>query len=90
MGIFVYLVYIAVASFAALALPAVAQGANTTLPLTYPGQVLQGDDSRTCHSEEELEMVRNDVDNATLSLLRESVLPILQGNVSSCGCTTII
>ena len=39
----VYLICIAVASFAVLAQPAVAQGANTTLPLTYSGQVLQGD-----------------------------------------------
>ena len=36
MGTFVYLVYIAVASFVVLAQPTVAQGANTTLPLTYP------------------------------------------------------
>ena len=49
----VYLVCIAVASFAVLAQPAVAQGANTTLPLTYPGQVLQGDGSQICSSEEQ-------------------------------------
>ena len=61
---------IAVASFAVLT---VAQGANTTLPLIYPGQVLQGDSSQTCHSEAQRERVRNEVDNATLSLLQESV-----------------
>ena len=69
MGTFVYLVCIAVASFTILAQPAVAQGANAQPPLTYPGQVLQGDGSQTCPSEEQREMVRNEVDNATLSLL---------------------
>ena len=44
----VYLVCIAVASFTVLAQPAGAQGANTTLPLNYPGRVLQGDGSQTC------------------------------------------
>ena len=48
----VYIVYIVVASFAVLAQPAGAQGTNTTLPLTYQGQVLQGDDNQTCPSEE--------------------------------------
>ena len=88
MGTFVYLVYIAVASFVVLAHPAVAQGDNTTLPLTYPGQVLQGDGNRTCLSEEELQIVRNEVDNAILSLLGESVVPILQGDTFSCGGST--
>ena len=46
----VYFIYIAVASFAVLAQPAVAQGANTNLSLTYPGQVLQGDSSQICPS----------------------------------------
>ena len=72
-------IYIAVASFAVLAQPAVAQGANTTLPLTYPGQVLQGDGSQTCPSEEQQEILRNQIDNATLSLLRETVVPLFQG-----------
>ena len=63
-----YLVCIAVA---------VAEGANTTLPVTYPGQVLQGDGSQTCHSVEQRERVRNEVDNATLSLLHESVVHLL-------------
>ena len=36
-----YLVCIAVA---------VAEGANPTLPVTYPGQILHGDGSQTCHS----------------------------------------
>ena len=49
----VYFVCIAVANFAVLAQPAVAQGANTTLPLTYPGQVLQGESSQICPSEEQ-------------------------------------
>ena len=53
MATVVYLVCIAVASFAVLPSPAVAQGVNATLPLTYPGQVLQGDGSQTCHSEEQ-------------------------------------
>ena len=55
-------IFIAVASFTVLAQPAVAQGTNTTLPLTYPGRVLQGDGSQTCPSEEQREMVRNEVD----------------------------
>ena len=75
----VYLICIAVASFAVLAQPAVDQGANTTLiPVIYPGQVLQGDGSQTCHSEEQRERVRNEVDNATLRLLQESVVPLLR------------
>ena len=41
MGTLVYLICIAVASFAVLAQPAVAQG------VTYPSQVLQGDGSQT-------------------------------------------
>ena len=84
MGTFVYLVCIAV-SFTVLAQPAVAQGANSTLPLTYSGQLLQGDGSQTCPSEEQREMVQNEVDNATLSLLRESVIPLLR---YSCGGST--
>ena len=73
---------IAVASFAVLAQPAFAQGA-TTLPITYYGQVLQGDSSQTCHSEAQRERVRNEVDNAILSLLQESIVPLLQ----PCGST---
>ena len=88
MGTLVYLVCIAVASFTVLAQPAVAQGDNTTLPLTYPAQVLQGDGNRTCLSEEQLEIVRNEVENAILSLLGESVVPILQGDTFSCGGST--
>ena len=82
MGAFVNLICIAIASFAVQAQAAVAQGANTTLPLIYPGQVLQGDGSQTCPSEAQ-ERVRNEVDNVTLSLLRESVVPLLQN--FSCG-----
>ena len=76
------LLCIAVASFAVLAQPAVAQGVNTTLPLTYPGQVVQGDGSQTCPSEEQREIVRNEVKNTTRRLLRESVVPILQANMT--------
>ena len=86
METFVTFVCIAVASFAVLAQPAVAQGANATLPLTYPGEVVPGDGSQTCPSKEKREIERNKVDNATLSLLRESVIPLLQGY--SCGGST--
>ena len=79
----VYIICIVVASFAALAQPAVAQGTNTALPFTYPGQVLQGDGNQTCPSEEHQERVRNKVKNATRRLLRESVVPLLQDY--SCG-----
>ena len=83
------LVCIVVASIVVLAQPAVAQGTNTTLPLTYPGQVLQGNGSQSCHSEEQRERVRNGVDNATLRLLREAVVPLLQPNQTfSCSGST--
>jgi len=89
MGTLVYLICIAVASFAVLAQPAVAQGANTTLPLTYPGQVLQGDGSQTCPSEVQRGITRSEVKNATQRLLRESVVPLLQPNQTfSCGGST--
>ena len=70
-------VSLAVASFAFHVQPAVAQGGNLTLPIAYSGQVLRGDGSQTCHSEEQREIARNQVDNATLSLLQESVVPLL-------------
>ena len=57
--------YIAVASFAVLAQPAVAYGANTTLPLAYPAQVLQGDGSQTCPSEVQRRITRSEVKNNT-------------------------
>ena len=81
-------VYIVVASFAVPAQPAVAQGTNTALPLTYQGQVLyiQGDDNQTCPSEEHQERVRNTVKNHAQSLLRDSVVPLLQDY--SCGGST--
>ena len=82
MGTFVYLAFIAVASFVVLAQPAVAQGSNITLPLTYPGQVVQGDGSQTCPSEEQLEIARIEVKNATRRLLQESVVPLLQANMT--------
>ena len=83
---FVYLVCIAVASFTVLAQPAGAQGANTTLPLTYPGQVLQRVDNQTCPSEAQRETARSKVRTATQRLLHESVVPLLQ--VFSCGGST--
>ena len=55
MGALVYLICIALGSFAIFGQPAVAQGTNTTLPLTYPSQVLQGDGSQTCPSEDLLD-----------------------------------
>ena len=89
MGAFVYLVCIAVASFAVLAQPAVAQTARITLPLTYPNQVLQGDGMQICPSEAQRGMARNEVKNATRSLLRESVILLLQlPNNYSCGGST--
>ena len=78
MGTSVYLVCIAVASFVILAQPAVAQGANTTLPLTYHGRVLQGDGSQACPSEVQLKIARSKVKTAAQRLLRESFLPNLQ------------
>ena len=89
------LICVAVASFVALAQSTVAQGANITLPLTYPGQVLQNG-SQTCPSEEQVERVKNEVDNATLSLLQETIVPLLQTQLPtrppaeqtfSCGST---
>ena len=91
MGTLVYFLCIAVASFALLAQPTVAQGSNATLPLTSPGQILQGDGSQTCPSETQRRIARNQVKNATQSLLRGSVVPLLQTNQTgspsgySCG-----
>ena len=86
MRTFVYLMCTVVASFATPAQPTVAQGASTTLPLNYSGQVLQGDGSQTCPSEEQCEMLRKEIENAAQTLLRESVAPLLQG--CSCGGST--
>ena len=72
------LVCIAVANFVVLTHPAVAQGANTTLPLTYPQQVLQGDGNQICPSEEQQMIARSEVRNAIQRLLNESVIPLLQ------------
>ena len=71
------LVYFTIA-VAVLAQPAVAQGTNTTFPLIYPGQILRGGGSQNCPSEAQREKMRNEVDNATLRLLQESVVPLLQ------------
>ena len=81
----VYSICIAVASFAVLAEPVVAQGSSNTLPLTYPSQVLQGDGNQTCPTEEQRERGRNAVKNAIRSLLRESVTPFLQSYTYFCG-----
>ena len=87
MGTVVYLVCIVVASFTVLAQRAVAQGTTTTtLPLTYPVQVLQGDGNQTCPSEEQREIARREIKNVTRRLLRESVVPLLQDY--SCGGST--
>jgi len=52
MKVLAYLIYIAVASFAVLAKPAVAQGVpNATLTLTYCDQVLQGNGTQICTKE---------------------------------------
>ena len=88
MGTVIVLTCMAVTSFTILVQPAVAQGASTTFPLNYPAQVLQGDGSQTCPSEELLEILRSEVENATYTLFGESVVPILQGNTFSCGGTT--
>ena len=88
MGTFVYLVCIAVASFIILAQPAVARGASTTLPLTYPGRVLQGVDNQTCPSVEHLEMAKNEIKTAARSLLRDSIVPDLQSYTFVCGGST--
>ena len=88
MGNLAYLICVAVASFAVLVQPAGAQGANTTLPLTYPGQVLRGDGSQTCPSETQRGITRSEVKNATQRLLRESVVPLLQLQTFSCGGST--
>ena len=72
MRVLVYFIFIAVASFAVLAQPVVTQETNTTLPLTYPGQVLQGGGSQTCLSETQRERVRNQVKNATRDRLPSS------------------
>ena len=80
------LVCITVASFAVLAQPAVTQGADTTLPLNYPGQVLPGDGRQTCPSEAQRVMTRNEVKNGTQRLLQESVVPLLQANSTDYSC----
>ena len=83
MGTIVYLTCMAVASLMILVQGAVAQGANTTLLLTYPAQVLQGVDNQTCPSENQREIARNKVKNATQRLLRDSIVPELR--VFFCG-----
>ena len=71
MGALVYLVCIAVASFAVLLQPAVTQGASTTLPIIYPARILQGDGSQTCPSEE-VERARNEIKTASQALVLQS------------------
>ena len=88
MGTFVYLSFISVASFVALAHLADAQEANTTLPLTYRGPVLQSIDNQTCPSEEHQEIARKEIKTATRRLLRESIVPDLQSYTFVCGEST--
>ena len=90
METFISLVCIAAAALAVLAQPAVAQGTNTTLPLTYPGQILQGSGSQTCPSKEQREIARSEIKNTTRSLLRESVVLAIvsQPQTFSCGGST--
>ena len=83
MGTFVYRFYIAVASSAVLTQVGGAQGTNTTLPLTYPGRVLQESSSWTCPSEDQQGRLINEVKTAERRLLRESVIPRLR--TFSCG-----
>ena len=78
----------ALASVIILVQPAVAQGANTTLPLTYPAQVLQSVDNQTCPSEEHREIARNEIKTAARSLLRDSIVPDLQSYTFLCGGST--
>ena len=86
MAAFVYLV--CVASFAVLAQPAVAQGASSTLPLTYRSRVLQGVENQTCPSVEHQEIARNEIKTATRSLLRDSIVPDLQSYTFLCDGST--
>ena len=88
MRTFVYLVFIAVASFVVLAQPAVAQGASTTPPLTYRGRILQSVDNQTCPSEEHQAIARNEIKTAARTLLRESIVPDLQSYSFVCGEST--
>ena len=86
--VMVYLAFIAVASFVVLAQPAVAQGANTTPPLTYRGRVLQSVDNQTCPSEEHQEIVRNEIKTAMRRLLQNSIIPDLLSYTFICGGST--
>ena len=81
----VYLICIAVASFAVLAEPVVAQRVSNTLSLTYPSQVLQGDGNQTCPTQDQRERATNAIKNDMRSLLQESVTPFLQGYTYFCG-----
>ena len=66
---------IAIASFVVLAQPAASLGINTTHPVIYRGQVLQGDSSQTCSSETQRMRVRNWVNIAVQRFLQKSVPP---------------
>ena len=88
-----YLICTAVASFAITAQPPVVQGANTTgpAPLIYCGPVLQSVDNQTCPSEEHREIARKEINTATRSLLRDSILPSIvpdQSYTFICGRST--
>ena len=88
MATVVYLAFMAVASFVVLAQPAGAQGSSTTLPLTYRARVLQSVDNQTCPSEEHREIARDEINTATRSLLRHSVVPDLQSYTFVCDEST--
>ena len=82
MGSLSVYIWIAVATIAVLAQPAVVQKANTTLPIVYPARILERDGSQTC-SPEEQERVRNEIKAESLTLL-QSQLP----TENSCGGST--
>ena len=84
MGALINLFYIAIASFVVLAQPAASLGINTTHPVIYRGQVLQGDGSQTCPSEAQRMRARNWVNNAVQRFLQKSVVP----QTFSCGGST--
>ena len=78
MGTLSVYIWIAVATFAVLAQPAVAQGT----PIVYPARILERDGSQTCSSGDQ-EQVRNEVKAESLTLL-QSQLP----TEYSCGGST--
>ena len=84
MGTLLSLFCIAIASFVILAQPTASLEINITHPVTYRGQVLQGDGSQTCPSKANQERARNWVNIAVQNLLQKSVVP----QTFSCGGST--